>query len=86
MQNYNNIHFNISYTFIGRTFDSLRSMFTSTREIQDWFTDCAKLISGVGGQHVEWVTPLGLPVIQPYVKFKKVLGTSYEMFPMDKFE
>lgn len=49
-----------------KTFDCLREMFTSTKEIQDWFTDCARLISAVGGQHVEWVTPLGLPIVQPY--------------------
>ncbi|CAH2044038.1 unnamed protein product, partial [Iphiclides podalirius] len=51
-----------------KTFDSLREMFTSTKLIQDWFTDCAKLISGVCGESVEWVTPLGLPVVQPYYR------------------
>lgn len=51
-----------------KTFESLREMFTSTREIQDWFTDCARLISSVCGQNVEWVTPLGLPIVQPYNK------------------
>ncbi|XP_053610663.1 DNA-directed RNA polymerase, mitochondrial [Plodia interpunctella] len=49
-----------------KTFDSLTEMFTSTKLIQDWFTDCAKVISGVCGSSVEWVTPLGLPVVQPY--------------------
>ncbi|XP_005175249.2 DNA-directed RNA polymerase, mitochondrial [Musca domestica] len=49
-----------------KTFESIREMFTSTREIQDWFTECARLISGVCGRNVEWVTPLGLPVVQPY--------------------
>ncbi|KAG6451382.1 hypothetical protein O3G_MSEX007099 [Manduca sexta] len=51
-----------------KTFDSLREMFTSTKLIQDWFTDCAKLISGICGESVEWVTPLGLPVVQPYYR------------------
>ncbi|XP_045500469.1 DNA-directed RNA polymerase, mitochondrial isoform X2 [Colias croceus] len=51
-----------------KTFDSLREMFTSTKLIQDWFTDCAKLISGVCGESVQWVTPLGLPVLQPYFR------------------
>ncbi|EFA08534.1 DNA-directed RNA polymerase, mitochondrial [Tribolium castaneum] len=70
----------------GRTFDSLRSMFTSTREIQDWFTDCARLIS-MSGQHVEWVTPMGLPIVQPYIRYKN-LGTSlvYKPYHMDEFE
>lgn len=51
-----------------KTFESLREMFTSTREIQDWFTECARLISNVCLKNVEWVTPLGLPVVQPYTR------------------
>lgn len=49
-----------------KTFESLGGMFASATNIQDWFTDCAKFISK---QHanVEWVTPLGLPVVQPYM-------------------
>uniref|UniRef100_A0A8D8LS94 DNA-directed RNA polymerase n=1 Tax=Cacopsylla melanoneura TaxID=428564 RepID=A0A8D8LS94_9HEMI len=54
-----------------KTFDCLREMFTSTREIQDWFTLCAKYIALVQGRHVEWVTPLGLPVVQHYHKMSK---------------
>lgn len=49
-----------------KTFESLREMFSSAKEIQDWFTECAKLISTVKSRNVEWVTPLGLPVVQPY--------------------
>jgi len=71
----------------GRTFDSLRTMFTSTREIQDWFTECARLISSIGGQNVEWVTPLGLPIVQPYSRYRKFnSNTVYEAFHMDKYE
>jgi DNA-directed RNA polymerase len=75
----------------GKTFDSLREMFTSTKEIQDWFTDCARLISTVCGQNVEWTTPLGLPVVQPYNrqdKVKKILGKNAKLdenFSMDMF-
>lgn len=61
-------------------------MFTSTREIQDWLTECAKLISHVGGQHVEWVTPLGLPVVQPYYKLKSAVSPLCEAFTIDKYE
>lgn len=53
-----------------KTFDSIREMFTSTREIQDWFVDCARLISSVCNDNVEWVTPLGLPIVQPYSRNK----------------
>lgn len=57
-----------------KTFESLRAMFTSAKEIQDWFTQCARLISTVRMQPVEWVTPLGLPVVQPYIHQKKGLS------------
>lgn len=72
-----------------KTFESLRSMFTSTREIQDWFTECARLISAVNGQNVEWVTPLGLPVVQPYSRHRKIdHGKKMlpENFTMDMYE
>lgn len=52
------------------TFHSLRKMFKSAREIQDWFTQCAQIISSTFYQNVEWITPLGLPVVQPYTKQK----------------
>ncbi|XP_064459637.1 DNA-directed RNA polymerase, mitochondrial-like [Ornithodoros turicata] len=55
-----------AHYLVQKTFFSIQEMFTATREIQDWFTHCAKLISQVCGQPVEWVTPLGLPVVQPY--------------------
>lgn len=33
--------------------------------LQDWLTESARLISK-SGHTVEWLTPLGLPVVQPY--------------------
>ncbi|XP_050024400.2 DNA-directed RNA polymerase, mitochondrial [Dermacentor andersoni] len=57
-----------AHYLVQKTFLSLQEMFTATREIQDWFTTCAKMISYVCCQPVSWVTPLGLPVIQPYHK------------------
>lgn len=73
-----------------RTFESLRSMFNSAREIQDWFTDCARLISSVGGKTVEWRTPLGLPIVQPYCRLRAFNGNggdkAYAHFTMDKHE
>ncbi|CAN7938572.1 unnamed protein product [Ixodes hexagonus] len=61
-----------SHYLVQRTFLSLQEMFTATREIQEWLTSSAKLISQVCGQPVEWVTPLGLPVVQPYHKHTSV--------------
>ncbi|XP_023314226.1 DNA-directed RNA polymerase, mitochondrial [Trichogramma pretiosum] len=57
---------------VQKTFLSLRTMFKSAREIQDWFTECARLICSVREQNMEWVTPLGLPVVQPYSKIHRV--------------
>ncbi|KOC63963.1 DNA-directed RNA polymerase, mitochondrial [Habropoda laboriosa] len=53
-----------------RTFYSLRTMFKSAREIQDWLTACARIISSIFYENVEWITPLGLPIVQPYTKQK----------------
>uniref|UniRef100_A0A7G3AR83 DNA-directed RNA polymerase n=1 Tax=Lutzomyia longipalpis TaxID=7200 RepID=A0A7G3AR83_LUTLO len=74
-----------------KTFESLREMFKSAREIQDWFTHCARLISAVCFQNVEWVTPLGLPVVQPYNRMEKMgqqqKGTKVgEYFAIDMYE
>ncbi|XP_020649818.3 DNA-directed RNA polymerase, mitochondrial [Pogona vitticeps] len=60
-----------SHYLVKQVFDSLREMFTGTREIQAWLTECATLIAK-SGQVVEWVTPLGLPVIQPYRRSKSL--------------
>ncbi|XP_059618016.1 DNA-directed RNA polymerase, mitochondrial [Phlebotomus argentipes] len=73
-----------------KTFESLREMFKSTREIQDWFTHCARLISAVCFQNVEWVTPLGLPVVQPYNRMERTISQKGnkvgENFPIDMYE
>lgn len=49
------------------TLVSLAEMFTSARDIMDWLGNCAKLVAQQD-KSVSWVTPLGLPVIQPYRK------------------
>uniref|UniRef100_A0A8C7F9C1 DNA-directed RNA polymerase n=1 Tax=Oncorhynchus kisutch TaxID=8019 RepID=A0A8C7F9C1_ONCKI len=54
-----------SHYLVQQVFSSLKEMFTGTREIQDWLTESARLIAK-SGNTVEWVTPLGLPIIQPY--------------------
>ena len=61
-----------SMYLVQKTFESLRTMFESAREIQDWFTECARVISIHCGKNVEWVTPLGLPIVQPYSKEKLI--------------
>ncbi|XP_028301108.1 DNA-directed RNA polymerase, mitochondrial [Gouania willdenowi] len=54
-----------SHYLVRQVFNALKEMFTGTREIQDWLTESARLISKCG-HTVQWVTPLGLPIIQPY--------------------
>jgi DNA-directed RNA polymerase len=39
---------------------------------QNWFIDSSDLVSGVCKKPVEWVTPLGLPVLQPYFMKKLI--------------
>lgn len=72
-----------------KTFESLREMFSSAKEIQDWLTECARLISSVCNKNVEWITPLDLPVVQPYNrKAKKALVKSAKLdstFAIDTF-
>uniref|UniRef100_A0A671SGJ4 DNA-directed RNA polymerase n=1 Tax=Sinocyclocheilus anshuiensis TaxID=1608454 RepID=A0A671SGJ4_9TELE len=58
-----------SHYLVKQVFSSLKEMFTGTREIQEWLTESAKLIA-MSGKTVEWVTPLGLPIVQPYHRIK----------------
>jgi DNA-directed RNA polymerase len=47
------------------TMDVMGDLFSGAKETMNWLTTCARLIT----QHnapVAWVTPIGLPVIQPY--------------------
>lgn len=49
------------------TLNSLQEMFSGAKEIMDWLSKCALLVAEEG--HVmSWVSPLGLPVMQPYRK------------------
>lgn len=54
-----------------KIFHSIRQMFTQTRKIQDWLTNCAQIISTDYQNTVEWVTPIGFPVYQSYFKSLK---------------
>lgn len=46
-------------------FNSLGDLFTSANAIKQWLAESAKAMSSMG-QPVCWVTPLGLPCMQPY--------------------
>jgi DNA-directed RNA polymerase len=49
----------------GLTFAAMKQMFTNAREIMKWLGTCAGLV-GQTGELMTWITPLGLPVAQPY--------------------
>jgi DNA-directed RNA polymerase len=46
---------------------SLGEIFISANQIMDWLGKCALLVANVN-EPISWITPLGLPVIQPYRK------------------
>ena len=50
------------------TFESLGVLAKGARDIQTWLTDMTGLISSQCFHTMEWVTPLGLPVVQPYMR------------------
>jgi DNA-directed RNA polymerase, mitochondrial len=47
------------------TLSKLSELFSSARDIMEWLSTCAGLVAKEG-QPMSWVTPLGLPVVQPY--------------------
>ena len=42
----------------------LRQVFTGAVTSMNWLAECARVVSCDAGQPVEWLTPLGLPVVQ----------------------
>lgn len=67
-----------------KTFGSLGEMFASATEIQNWLTDCAQFISKIKHRHVEWITPLGLPIVQPYQNEKRFSTVNVENIQKSK--
>lgn len=47
-------------------------MLSLSPPLQRWLAESARLIARTGSA-VEWVTPLGIPIIQPYHHDSKVL-------------
>jgi len=52
------------------TLGSIGEVFTGADSIMKWLGECAKVIAQQG-YDVAWVTPLGLPVVQPYREPKR---------------
>lgn len=51
-----------------KTLLCIQKMFSTTKRIQDWLTLSADIISVIANKPVEWQTPVGWPVVQPYMK------------------
>lgn len=49
------------------TLDCLHQMFDSAKDIMQWLSLCARVVAKAD-KPVQWTTPLGLPVVQPYRK------------------
>ncbi|KAK9095670.1 hypothetical protein Scep_027139 [Stephania cephalantha] len=66
------------------TLAALGEMFQGARSIMGWLSDCAKVIASEN-QPVQWVTPLGLPVVQPYRKLgRRFIKTSLQTLTLQR--
>lgn len=63
--------FYVSMYLAKKTIESIGDLFKEANQIKGWLTKCA-LIIAQGGNTVKWITPLGLPCVQPYKKLSQV--------------
>ena len=52
------------------TIKCIGDLFRDANNIKEWFAKCARIVAGTG-EAVKWITPLGLPCVQPYKSFSK---------------
>ncbi|XP_065918524.1 DNA-directed RNA polymerase, mitochondrial-like isoform X2 [Dysidea avara] len=78
--------YDCSSYLVGLVFDSLATAFKNARQIQDWLSESARKIAKAG-HPVQWTTPMGLPVIQPYHKDKqKYVKTKLQLIYRSEIE
>ncbi|GAB2234210.1 hypothetical protein Droror1_Dr00003452 [Drosera rotundifolia] len=66
------------------TLTALEEMFQAARGIMNWLGECAKVIA-IQNHAVEWTTPLGLPVVQPYRKLgRHLIKTSLQVLTLQR--
>lgn len=64
------------------TLTALGEMFEAARSIMSWLGECAKVIASEN-QPVRWMTPLGLPVVQPYRQIgRHLIKTSLQVLTL----
>ena len=64
-------------------FESLGNLFIATRQIQSWLKESASYISKLSGRQIEWITPIGFPVSQPYSSGSDLDPLFYENVQVD---
>jgi DNA-directed RNA polymerase len=75
-----NTRYRVATYAASRTLDALSNLFVNARDVMAWLAECARLVAG-RGKAVEWTTPMGLPVVQPYrAKGRKVIRTLVQSF------
>jgi DNA-directed RNA polymerase len=57
--------FGVSMYLAKKTIESIGDLFKEANQIKSWLTKCALIISQ-SGNTVKWMTPMGLPCVQPY--------------------
>nr|TKR84999.1 DNA-directed RNA polymerase 1B, mitochondrial-like [Populus alba] len=66
------------------TLMALEEMFEGARGIMAWLGECAKVIASEN-QPVQWTTPLGLPVVQPYRQLgRHLIKTSLQVLTLKR--
>ncbi|CAN7035017.1 unnamed protein product [Brassica oleracea var. botrytis] len=66
------------------TSTAIDEMFEAARAIMRWFGECAKIIAAEN-ETVRWTTPLGLPVVQPYLEMgKQLVKTSLQTLSLQR--
>lgn len=63
--------YGLSLYIAGKTMHSLGEVNKGAHDIMSWLNECASLVAK-SGYPMMWITPLGLPVVQPYRKIKKI--------------
>ncbi|KAK4798002.1 hypothetical protein SAY86_030328 [Trapa natans] len=66
------------------TLTALSEMFEAARGIMTWLGECARIIAAEN-RPVQWTTPLGLPVVQPYRKLgRHLVKTSLQILTLQR--
>lgn len=63
--------FYVSMYLAKKTIESIGDLFREANQIKGWLTKCALIISQ-SGNTVKWITPIGLPCVQPYKKLSEI--------------